>query len=151
MKRRAFITLLGGAAAAWPLMARAQHGKVRRIGVVSGASRETAFSNYEGFLQGMRELGYVEKRDFVMEYRFAEGKYERFPNFAAEFVRLNVDVFCNASDLKATIIQYTQNSLDARYLGNKLGTDKNKIAGGLCLRTKYDSHRKVNCWYVEKI
>jgi len=93
MRRRAFITLLGGAAAAWPLAARAkQAGKVWRIGVLSGASRETAFTNYEGFLQGMRELGYVEGRDFVMEYRFAEGQYERFPDFAAELVRLNVDV-----------------------------------------------------------
>jgi|GraSoi2013_100cm_1033763.scaffolds.fasta_scaffold08751_3 putative ABC transport system substrate-binding protein len=93
MRRRAFITLLGGAAAAWPLAARAQQaGKVWRIGVLSGASRETAFTNYEGFLQGMRELGYVEGRDFVMEYRFAEGQYERFPDFAAELVRLNVDV-----------------------------------------------------------
>jgi DNA-binding LacI/PurR family transcriptional regulator len=87
MKRRQFISLLGGAAAAWPMAARAQHGKVRRIGVLSGASRETAFSNYEGFLQGMRELGYVEGRDFVIEYRFAEGKYDRFPDFAAELVR----------------------------------------------------------------
>ena len=92
MKRRVFITLLGGAAL-WPLAARAQQGdRMRRIGVLSGASRETAFSNYEGFLQGMRELGYVEGRDFIMEYRFAEGEYERFPDFAAELVRLKVDV-----------------------------------------------------------
>ena len=92
MRRREFITLLGGAAAAWSLAARSQHGKVWRIGVISGASRETAFSNYEGFLQGMRELGYVEGRDFGMEYRFAEGKYERFPDFAAELVHLKVDI-----------------------------------------------------------
>jgi putative ABC transport system substrate-binding protein len=91
-KRREFITLLGGAAA-WPLAARAQQaGKVWRIGLLSGASREPTSSNYEAFLQGMRELGYVEGRDFVMEYRFADGKYERFPELAAELVRLKVDV-----------------------------------------------------------
>jgi putative DNA primase/helicase len=56
-----------------------------------------------------------------------------------------------AEDLKAAIVQYTQDRLDAKYLGNKLGTDKNKITGGLCLRTEYDSHRKVNRWYVEQI
>jgi putative tryptophan/tyrosine transport system substrate-binding protein len=91
-KRREFITLLGGAAA-WPLAARAQQaGKVWRIGLLSGASREPTSSNYEAFLQGMRELGYVEGRNFVMEYRFADGKYERFPELAAELVRLKVDV-----------------------------------------------------------
>jgi putative ABC transport system substrate-binding protein len=93
VRRRGFITLLAGAAAAWPLAARAQQaGKVWRIGLLSGASREPTSSNYEAFLQGMRELGYVEGRDFVMEYRFADGKYERFPELAAELVRLKVDV-----------------------------------------------------------
>ena len=93
MKRRAFITLLGGAAAAWQLAARAQQtGKVWRIGWLSGGSRE-ATSRLDGaFLQSMREIGYVEGRDFVMESRFADGKYERYSEFAAEFVRLKVDV-----------------------------------------------------------
>jgi hypothetical protein len=54
-----------------------------------------------------------------------------------------------ADNLRAAIIQYTDNRLDARYLGNKLNTDLGKIAGGLRLCTKYDSHTKVNHWYVE--
>jgi hypothetical protein len=92
-ERREFITLLGGAAAAWPLAARAQQGsKVWRIGWLSGASREATSGLQSAFLQGMRELGYVEGRDFVMESRFADGKYERYPEFAAELVRLKVDV-----------------------------------------------------------
>jgi ABC-type uncharacterized transport system substrate-binding protein len=93
VRRREFITLLGGAVAAWPLAAGAQQsGKIRRIGLLSGAAREATSTNYDAFLQGMRELGYVEGRDFVMEYRFADGSYERFPELAAELVRLNADV-----------------------------------------------------------
>ena len=56
-----------------------------------------------------------------------------------------------AANLQAAIIQYTDNRMDARYLGNKLNTDKGKIAGGLCLCSKYDSHTKVNHWYVETL
>jgi putative ABC transport system substrate-binding protein len=97
MKRRAFISALGGAAAiaAWPPATRAQQaGKVRRIGFVAGGARPVPFESgpYIGFLQGMRELGLVEGKDFVVEWRFAEGRYELFPDFAAEFARLGIDV-----------------------------------------------------------
>jgi ABC-type uncharacterized transport system substrate-binding protein len=68
--------------------------KVRRIGFLAGGSRPvTVNSNpYGAFPRGMRELGYVEGRDFIMEWRFAEGRFELFPDLAAELVRLNVDV-----------------------------------------------------------
>ena len=80
--RRAFITLLGGAAA-WPLAARAQQtGKVWRIGFLSAQPRAGSGSVYAGFQQGMRELGYVEGQDFVSEWRSADGKYERLPELA---------------------------------------------------------------------
>jgi len=94
LKRRDLVRLLlGGAAAAWPLAARAQQaGKVWRIGFLAGASRETFSRLYAGFQQGMRELGYVEGKDFVIEWRSAEGNYERFPEISAELVRLKVDV-----------------------------------------------------------
>jgi putative ABC transport system substrate-binding protein len=93
MKRREFITLVGGAAAAWPLAARAQQaGKVWRIGVLSGLSREAYSRLYARFHEGMRELGYVEGKDFVSEWRSAEGNYERFPELADELTRLKVDV-----------------------------------------------------------
>jgi putative tryptophan/tyrosine transport system substrate-binding protein len=92
IRRREFITLVGGAAA-WPLAARAQQaGKVWQIGWLSGSSPEAAAGLHNAFLQGMGELGYVQGRDFVIEARFAEGKYERFPELAAELVRLKVDV-----------------------------------------------------------
>ena len=92
LRRREFITLLGGSAA-WPLAARAQQaGKVWRIGLLSGASRSDASGLYAAFVQGMRELGYIEGKDFVIEWRSVEGRYERIPEIAAELVRLKVDV-----------------------------------------------------------
>jgi putative ABC transport system substrate-binding protein len=92
MGRRKLIMLLGGAVA-WPLAAQAQRAGNRwRIGFLSGASRAVGFDVIAGFPQGMRELGYVEGKDCIIEYRFAEGRYERFPELAAELVRLNVDV-----------------------------------------------------------
>ena len=91
MKRRDFITLLSGTAAAWPLAARAQQTrKVWRVGFLSGSSR-ASMPVLSGFTQGMRELGYVENQDLFIEWRFAEGKYDRFPDFMAELVRLKVD------------------------------------------------------------
>jgi putative ABC transport system substrate-binding protein len=95
MHRRDFITFVGGAAATWPLAARAQQpGKMWRVGVLSGRLRPTSIdaSALGGFMQGMRELGYIEGRNFVIEWRFAEGKYELISALAAELVRLNVDV-----------------------------------------------------------
>jgi putative tryptophan/tyrosine transport system substrate-binding protein len=95
MRRREFITLLGGAVAPWPLAARAQQrGKVWRIGFLAGGSRPVSsdFHPYAGFLRGMRELGYVEGKEFIVEWRFAEGRFQIFPDLAAELVSLNVDV-----------------------------------------------------------
>src|SRR5262245_25310929 len=100
MRRRNFITLLGSAAVTWPLAARAQQAdKLRRIGFVSGAVRPPALerSLYAGLSHGMRQLGYVEGKDFVIEYRFAEGKYERFDDFASEMVQLKVDAIVLAT------------------------------------------------------
>jgi putative ABC transport system substrate-binding protein len=105
MKRREFIALVGGAAA-WPLAARAQQaGKVWRIGILTGASPSDFSELGAAFVQGMRELGYVEGRDFVLETRSVEGKYERFPEVASEFVRLNVDVIVTATTAAIRTLQ----------------------------------------------
>jgi len=98
MRRRDFIGLLGGVTAtstfSWQRPASAaQTGKVWRIGFISGASRSSIGEILAGFPQGMREFGYVEGKDFIIEWRFAEGNYDRFPDIAAELVRLKVDVF----------------------------------------------------------
>jgi putative ABC transport system substrate-binding protein len=97
MRRRELVTLLGSAAI-WPRAALAQSGKLRRIGFLAGGVRPAVLtlSPYGGFLQGMRDLGYQEGKDFTVEWRFAEGHYERFSEFAADFVRLNVDVIVTA-------------------------------------------------------
>jgi putative ABC transport system substrate-binding protein len=92
MQRREFITLLGGAAA-WPLAARAQQaGKVPRIGFLGAASPSTFASRLEGIRLGLRDFGYVEGTNITIEYRWAEGRYERLPELAAELVRSNVDL-----------------------------------------------------------
>jgi len=97
MRRREFISLLGGAAA-WPLVAHGQQrAKVWRIGLISGGSRASTFDVVAAFPQGMRDLGYVEGNDFIMEWRFAEGNYERIPGFAAELVQSSIDVFVLAT------------------------------------------------------
>jgi putative ABC transport system substrate-binding protein len=112
MKRREFIMLLGGAATGWPLAARAQQAsKAWRVGLLSGASREPTSTNYEGFLQGMRELGYMEGRDFIMEYRFADGKYERLPELAAELVRLRADVIVTGTSAAIRTLQRATNTI----------------------------------------
>ena len=91
MQRRAFITLLGGAAVAWPLGARAQHAvKLYRIGILSPELPPPEF--LEAFRQGLRELGYVEGQTIVFEVRSAEGYSQRLAALANELVRLKVDV-----------------------------------------------------------
>jgi ABC-type uncharacterized transport system substrate-binding protein len=92
MKRREFITLLGGAAA-WPLAARAQQaGRVYRIGVLETSPAASNAANFEALRKGLRELGYVEGQNLILDYRSADGRPERFPQLAAELLRLNVDL-----------------------------------------------------------
>jgi putative tryptophan/tyrosine transport system substrate-binding protein len=92
MRRREFITLVGSAAA-WPLAARAQKaGKAPRIGFLGLASPSTFASRLEAFRLGLRDFGYVEGTSITVEYRWAEGRYERLPELAAELVRSNVDL-----------------------------------------------------------
>jgi putative tryptophan/tyrosine transport system substrate-binding protein len=98
IKRREFITLIGGAVVGWPVAARAQQaGPLRRIGFLFGAIPPDHFGSGRGFTQGMGELGYLEGKDFVVEWRSAEGRYERLPDLAAELVRMNVDVIVTGS------------------------------------------------------
>ena len=99
MRRRELIFLLGGAAIAWPLTARAQQaGKVYRIGFL-GDSPAVNPDLTEAFLQGLRDLGYAEGRNIAIEYRWAEGKPERMRELAEELVRLKVDVIITASSI----------------------------------------------------
>src|SRR5262249_32022842 len=98
MRRRAFITLLGGAAAAWPFAASAQQsGKIARIGYLSTANPRSA-PNFAALEQRLRELGYIDGQNIVIEYRDAEGEIDRLPDLAADLVRLDVNVIVTTTD-----------------------------------------------------
>src|SRR5262249_24575400 len=94
MRRREFITLLGGAAALpvlWPLAAHAQQ-RVWRIGVLETVSIALNRANFDAFRRGLRQLGYAEGQNYLIDYRSADGRADRFPEFAAELVRSQVDL-----------------------------------------------------------
>jgi putative ABC transport system substrate-binding protein len=92
MRRREFITLLGGAGVAWPVTARAQPARMPTIGFL-GASTPSGWSHWvAAFERRLRELGWIEGRTVAIEYRWAEGRTERYTEIAAEFVRLKVEV-----------------------------------------------------------
>src|SRR5438105_13457557 len=96
-RRREFITLLGGAAAAWPCAVRAQlRQKMPLIGQLMTSPVEVSTS-LDAFLQGLRDLGYIEGQNIAIERRFADWKLDRLPELAADLVRRNVDVIVAVS------------------------------------------------------
>src|SRR6516225_7661863 len=102
MRRRDFIKVTVGSAAAWPLTARAQQPAMRVIGILSPDTPASPF--VEALRVGLQELGYVDGRNVRYEYRWAEGNFERLPDLAVELIGLNVDVivaFVTAASLAA--------------------------------------------------
>jgi putative ABC transport system substrate-binding protein len=124
MRRRAFIRLLGSGAA-WPLAARAQQaGKVPRVGFMGNSTAALEANLLEPFRAGLRELGYQDGRNIVIEYRWADGKYEQFPALVAELLAVPVDVIVTAGTPAALAVKKATSSVPLVMIavGDPIGT-----------------------------
>ena len=123
LKRRDFITLLGGAAT-WPLAVPAQPGKLPTIGILGSGTPADQGQLYAGFVQRLRELGWTEGHNLAIEYRWAEGLDERFAEIAAEYVRRKVDVIVTSGNSAIAIAKQATSVIPIVFaaVGDPVGT-----------------------------
>ena len=115
MRPRHFLGVLGGAAASWPLAARAQQKAIPVVGFINSASPKSYAPNVEGFLQGLKDAGYIEGQNVSIEYRWSEGQYDRLPAMAAELVRRDVTVIV-ANTPAAPIVKAATSTIPVIFL-----------------------------------
>ena len=125
MRRREFIAGLAGAAAAWPLAGRAQQSaKLPTIGYLGASTPSFDSHRVNAFVQRLRERGWIEGRTVTIEYRWSEGRTERYPEIAAEFVRLKVDVIVTSSTPAAAAAMQATSTIPIVFMstGDPVGT-----------------------------
>ena len=133
IKRREFITLLGGAAVAWPLVARPQQSGIWRIGLLETSSPSPARRLlWEALRQQLRELGYLEGQNIAFEPRFAEGKSDRLSASAAELVELKVDAIVTSGTPAALAAKHATRTIPIvmAQLADPVGADLCPASGG---------------------
>jgi putative ABC transport system substrate-binding protein len=108
MRRRAFITLLGGFAATWPVMARAQQPALPVVGLINGGSADASARYAAAFRKGLNETGTIEGQNVTVEYYWIEGQYDRVPALVAELVRRRVAVIATPGIIPAALAAKAQ-------------------------------------------
>src|SRR4051812_34312566 len=122
MRRREFITMLGGATA-WPIAARAQQ-PAKRVGILETIPSQANAANFDALRKGLQELGYDEGRSLIIEYRSADGRAENFPALAAELVGLKVDAIVTRGTPSALAARNATRTIPIvmASVGNVIGT-----------------------------